>query len=51
MSHGVMCFWFLLNFLLILASFDSLALPPISPVFPSVLQADENPLVYTFPEQ
>ena len=35
MSHGVMRFWFLLNFLLIFVFFDILASLSISRVFPS----------------
>ena len=43
MSHGVMCFWFVLNFRFFSASFDILALFSIPCVFSSVRQADENP--------
>ena len=51
MSHGVMRFWFLLNFLFISAFFDILASLWIFRVFQAVFQADENPPAQLFPEQ
>ena len=51
MSHGVMRFWFLLNFIFFLAFFEILASLSICRVFSSGIQADENPPVYIFSEQ
>ena len=51
MSHGVLHFRFLLNFLFISAFFDILASLSISAFFQAVLQFDENPPAQIFPEQ
>ena len=51
MSHGVIHFWFLLNFVFILAFFDILASLSISSVFSSGIWNAENPPGQIFPEQ
>ena len=50
MSHGVMCYWFLLNFFFISAFSDILAYQFLA-FFEAAFQADENPPALTFPEQ
>ena len=42
MSHGVMRFWFLLDFIFISASFDILTSLSISAFFQAAFQADKN---------
>ena len=51
MSHGVIRFWFLLNFPFISAPFDILAYLSIPRVFQAAFQVDEYPLAQIFPEQ
>ena len=51
MSHGIMRFWFLLNFLFISAFFDILALLSISRDFSSGIPGDEHPPAQIFLEQ